>query len=58
MCLELQTEGIVNVDLQLLKAVNKGHLKIVLINIIVIMISRINTLTNRWIKNIQFIVII
>ena len=41
-CLELQTAEIVNVDLQLLKAVNKGHINIVLTDIIVIMISTIN----------------
>ena len=40
--LELQTAGIVDVDLQLLKAVNKRHLKIVLTNSIVIIIITIN----------------
>ena len=57
--LELQTADIANVDLQLLKAINKGHLKVVPYYIIVIMIGTINNIvTNRWINKIKLIVII
>ena len=57
--LELQIADIVNIDLQLLKAINKGHPKVVLNYIIVIMISTINNfVTNRWINKIKLIVII